>query len=223
MADGRRRGRRRRQPDVARRLPMSLYLPFADWAPVGATRPPSRRAFVPRSVIIRTTNPADVLLRIKQQVWALDPRQPIERVALATDLYAGMFDRERFVLLMMTVFSTVALLLAAAGIFTVLSQTVALRTREIGVRIALGAEPRHVSRMFVTRGIRLAGLGVLIGAAGAASLSRVLNSLLFGVSPHDPVSYAAVGGGLMGVALLACWLPTRRAMRIEPAVALRTE
>jgi putative ABC transport system permease protein len=208
---------------IARRLPMSLYLPFADWAPVGATRPPIRRAFVPRSLIVRSANAPDVLPLIKQQVWALDSRQPIEQVALAADLYAGMFDRERFVLLMMTVFSIVALLLAAAGIFAVLSQVVAQRTREIGLRVALGATSGDIFRTVGGRGLALAVFGTAAGLAGAGALSRVMTALLFEVSPYDLFSYASVAVVLMAVALLACWLPTRRAMRIEPAVALRTD
>jgi putative ABC transport system permease protein len=113
--------------------------------------------------------------------------------------------------------------LAAAGIFAVLSQLVSQRTREIGVRVALGASPRDVFQLIVSRGMILTLGGVAIGLAGGVAVSRVLTTLLYEISPYDPASFAMVSVLLVGVAFVACWLPTRRAMRIEPAVALRVE
>lgn len=159
---------------------------------------------------------------IKARVFALDAKQPVG-IALARNTYANLFDRQRFVLLLMTAFSTIAVLLAAAGIFAVLSQAVLQRTREIGVRVALGATSRDIFRMILSRGLGLAAIGTAVGLAGAVAVSRVLTSLLYEVSAYDPVSYASVAVILMVVALTACWLPTRRAIRIEPAVALRAE
>jgi putative ABC transport system permease protein len=207
---------------IDRRLPLFMYFPFGGRTAEG--RPsPARRGFLFRSVIVRADNPVAALPAIKAAVWALDARQPIERVATAESLYADAFDRQRFVLVMMSLFSIIATILAAAGIFAVVSQTVAQRTREIGVRVALGATPRDIFTMILSRGMALTLVGAAIGLGGALALSRVLTSLLFEVSPFDPVSYVSVATVLVAVGFIACWLPTRRAMRIEPAVALRVE
>jgi ABC-type antimicrobial peptide transport system permease subunit len=114
-------------------------------------------------------------------------------------------------------------LLAAAGIFAVLSQLVSQRTREIGVRVALGATRADVSGLILSRGMILTIAGVTIGLAGAAAMSRVMTSVLFEVAPNDPASFVVVAVLLIVVALLACWWPTRRALRVEPAVALRLD
>jgi ABC-type antimicrobial peptide transport system permease subunit len=194
-------------PVTDQRVSMFLYLPLS----------------VPRVLMVRATDPRAVVPLIKARVFALDARQPVAGVALAEDTYADLFARQRFVLLLMTAFSTVAVLLAAAGIFGVLSQAVLRRTREIGVRVALGATPRDILWLILSRGLGLAAIGTAAGVVGALAVSRVMTSLLFGISANDPISYASVATILMAVAFVACWLPTRRAMRIEPAVALRVE
>ena len=125
--------------------------------------------------------------------------------------------------MLMSAFSIVALGLTAAGIFGVLSQIVMRRTREIGIRMVLGARPSDVMRQVLRSGLALSLLGAAIGIAAALALSRVLRTLLFGVTPWDPVSFAVVTAFLVAVAAAACWLPARSAMRIEPAVALRVE
>ena len=104
-----------------------------------------------------------------------------------------------------------------------LSQLVAQRTREIGIRVALGARPSDVMRLVVSRGMALAGIGAALGIGGALGLVKTISALLYGITPTDPVSFAAVTALLLGVALVACWLPTRAAMRVDPAVALRAE
>jgi putative ABC transport system permease protein len=114
-------------------------------------------------------------------------------------------------------------LLGVVGVYGVIACIAARRTREVGVRMALGAEPRDVARLFVRHGALLAGLGIALGVAGAAALSRLMSSLLVGVSPTDPLTYAAVSAGLAALAILAGYLPARRASRIDPVVALRTE
>jgi ABC-type antimicrobial peptide transport system permease subunit len=123
----------------------------------------------------------------------------------------------------MTVFSLIALGLTAAGIFGVLSQVVTRRTREIWIRMALGARPADVLGQILRGGLALAALGAAVGGAAAFGLTRVLRTLLFGVSPTDPVSFAAVAFLLVVVALVACWWPARAAMKVEPAVALRVD
>ena len=181
------------------------------------------RSYDYRQLIVKAENPAAAIPLIKQQIWTIDPNQPVERVALVADTYAEMFAKQRFLLLLMGAFAGVALVLTAAGIFGVLSQAVAQRTREIGIRVALGAKPADVMKLVVSRGILLATLGVVIGTGTALALVRTVQALLYGVSATDPVSFAGVTVLLLAVALLACWLPTRAAMRVHPAVALRVE
>ena len=193
-------------------------------APASQAKPgPPRRTYDYRQVVVRADDPAAVIPLIKQQIWSMDSRQPVERVAFVADTYADMFGKQRFVLTLMTAFSLVALLLTGAGIFGVLSQAVAQRTREIGIRVALGATPRDVMRLVLSRGMLLTAIGVAAGVGGALSLVRTLRALLYGVSPTDPASFASVTLLLLTVALVACWLPTRAALRVHPAAALRVE
>ena len=211
------------------RTPLQFYSAWVKRAPTAAApaalaRPgPPRRTYDYRQIIVRADDPAAAIVLIKQQIWSIDSRQPVERVALVADTYAEMFGKQQFVLTLMTAFSLVALLLTGAGIFGVLSQAVAQRTREIGIRVALGASPTDVMRLVVSRGMILTAIGLIAGVAGALSLVRTLRALLYGVSPSDPASFAVVTFVLLAVALLACWLPTRAAMRVQPAVTLRVE
>ena len=208
------------------RTALQLYYPYATRpvAPAAApTAAPRRRTFDWRVVVVRADNPSAAIPEIKRQIWAIDARQPVERVSLVSDLYAEAFGRQRFVLTLMSAFSFIALALTVAGIFGVLSQIVVRRTREIGIRVVLGAQPRDVMGQVLRSGLMLSLAGAAIGIGAALSLARVLRTLLFGVTPYDPVSFAAVGVFLVAVALLACWLPARAAMRIEPAAALRVE
>jgi predicted permease len=207
------------------RTPLQMYdswVTRARAAPAAPAAPPTR-SFDWRMLIVRAENPTAAIAGIKRQIWALDPKQPVERVALVSDVYGDAFARQRFVLMMMTAFAAIALALTAAGIFGVLSQIVMRRTREIGIRMVLGARPADVMRQVVRSGLLLSLCGAAIGIAAALWLSRVLRALLFGVSPADPVSFTFVALLLVSVAGLACWLPARAAMRIEPAAALRVE
>src|SRR5262249_22163287 len=151
------------------------------------------------------------------------PNQPVDRVTLVTDLYAEAFARQRFVLLVMTAFSIVAIALTAAGLIGVLAQAVARRTREIGVRMALGARPADVLRLIGFQGLAMPFAGALAGLGAALWLSRVLQALLFGITPTDPLSFALVAVFLGIVGGVASWIPARSATRIDPAVALRVE
>jgi putative ABC transport system permease protein len=215
-------------PYIAR--PPKPASPGAATAPTAAAAMPSaapsaapRRNYGYAQLIVRADNPSSAIPIIKQQIWSIDPNQPIERVALVSDTYAEMFAKERFVLMLMGAFALVALVLTAAGIFGVLSQAVAQRTREIGIRMALGARPSDVMKLVVSRGMVLTGTGAALGIAAALALVKTLRTLLYGVEPTDPASFAVVTVLLLAVALIACWLPTRAAMRVHPAVALRTE
>ena len=120
-------------------------------------------------------------------------------------------------------FGLVGILLAAIGLYGLLAFSVAQQSREIGVHLALGAEPRRVRRMIVMRGLRLTGAGLLVGLFGAAGVAQLLSNLLFGISPFDPATYLTIAAILMAVATVACWLPARRAAATDPVVALRAE
>ena len=129
----------------------------------------------------------------------------------------------RLNLLLLGIFAAVALLLASVGIYGVMSYSVEQRTREIGIRMALGAERSSVLRLIVGQGARLAASGILVGIAGAFALSRVMAGLLYGVSATDPLTYLALAAVLAAVAVTACAVPARRALLVDPAVALRAE
>jgi putative ABC transport system permease protein len=208
------------------RTVLQMYDSWLTRRPVAAaapSSPPRRRTFDRRVLIVRAENPIAAIPEIKRQIWAIDSKQPIERAALVADLYGAAFGRQRFVLELMGTFSLIALALTAAGIFGVLSQIVMRRTREIGIRMVLGARPSDVMRQVLRSGLMLSLLGAALGIVAALSLARTLRALLFGITPSDPLSFIAVALFLVAVALVACWLPARAAMRIEPAEALRVE
>jgi putative ABC transport system permease protein len=129
----------------------------------------------------------------------------------------------RLTLVLLGIFSALALILAAIGIYGVMAYSVALRTQEIGIRIALGAQQKDVLRLILGQGARIAFFGVAIGLVAAAALARLLSSLLFSVSAGDPITFAAVSILLAAIALLACYIPARRALRVDPIIALRYE
>jgi ABC-type lipoprotein release transport system permease subunit len=212
-------------PYIARPAKPSASADAGPQKPSGPPKPTAapRRSYSYAQLIVRADDPSRAIPLIKEQIWAIDRNQPVEKVALVADTYADMFAKQRFVLMLMGAFALVALVLTAAGIFGVLSQAVAQRTREIGIRMALGAQPKDVMQLVVSRGMVLAGIGATLGIGAALALVKTLRALLYGVEPTDPVSFAAVTALLLAVALLACWLPTRAAMRVHPAVALRTD
>jgi hypothetical protein len=207
------------------RTPLQLYSPFVVAAP---TRPAiadsaARRTYAHRVLIVRASNPRAALPGIEQAIWSLDRDQPIEDVALATEIYVEAFGRQRFVLVLMIAFAGIALALTVAGLIGVLSQVVTRRTREIGIRMALGAAPSNVRGLVLWQGMSMIGLGAVAGVAAAAALTRTLQTLLFEVPPNDPATFAAVTMSLCAAALAGCWLPVRAALRISPAEALRNE
>ncbi len=154
---------------------------------------------------------------------AIDPLlKPVAALTM-TDYTAAAFAVPRVAATLLTALGAAALLLAALGIYGVMAHAVDQRTREIGIRMALGAQPSAVLGLFVRRGMRLAGVGVGVGVAGTLAATPVLSGLLIGVRAGDPLTYIAVVALLAGVALLACWLPARRAAKVDPMVALRYE
>jgi len=176
------------------------------------------------SLVIRTHGDAAALApAIKKAIWSVDKDLPIVRVATMGALLATSESQRRFAMIVFEAFALVALVLAATGIYGVLSGNVTERTREIGVRSALGASRGDILTLVVRQGMQLTGLGVAIGLIGAAAASRALITLLFGVSPLDPVTYFGVVTLAAAVSALACWVPAWRAARVDPSVTLRAE
>jgi len=176
------------------------------------------------SLIVRAHgNAVDFVPAIKNAIWSVDKDQPIVRVAMMDDVLAASAAERRFVLILFEAFGLVALILAAMGIYGVLSGSVTERTREIGVRSALGASRRSILTLVLRQGMTLTGFGALIGLVGAIAASEALGALLFGVSRLDPLTYAGVIGVLALVSVIASGMPAWRAARIDPMVALRYE
>jgi predicted permease len=176
------------------------------------------------TILVRTSNdPLALLSTIRNQLQQLDPELPMAAVATMDQLLADSLSRSRFTMLLLGIFAVVALVLAAVGIYGLIAYSVTQRTQELGIRIALGAQRRDVLRLVLVQGTRLTLLGVAIGVLAALTLSRLLGALLFGVSATDPLTFAGVAGLLAVVALLACFIPARRATRVDPTVALRYE
>jgi putative ABC transport system permease protein len=153
----------------------------------------------------------------------VDAQQPVWKVRSMETLLAGARGPARALSILIAMFAAVALLLAAVGIYGVMTYLVAQRTREIGIRMALGASARTVVAMVVGRGLALTLAAILLGILGAAALTRTMATLLFGVGPLDPLTFVAAAGVLGAVALIACYLPARRAARVDPVVALAEE
>jgi putative ABC transport system permease protein len=176
------------------------------------------------SLVVRTRGDAAAIApAIRSAVWSVDKDQPITRIATMDSLLAATAASRRFALTLFEAFGLVALALAAIGIYGVLSGSVTERTREIGIRLALGAQLRDVFQLVIGQGLRLTLIGVTVGLAGAFAVTRLMTSLLFGVSATDPVTF--IGGALLLtlVALVACYVPARRATRVDPLIALRYE
>jgi putative ABC transport system permease protein len=175
-------------------------------------------------LVVRTSNdPASTIKMVEGAVWAVDPQQPVSYVRTMDQLMeADVADRTRPMVLL-GVFAGLALVLACLGVFGVLAYAVAQRTREIGVRMALGAKPGDVTRMILGRGMKLSAIGLLAGGALAAGLAALLRTLLYGVTLAAPGIYAGTAAALVLVAMVACVIPAQRAARVDPAVALRNE
>jgi putative ABC transport system permease protein len=148
---------------------------------------------------------------------------PVSKVKSMDDVAAASFAERRFNMLLLTLFAALALVLAAVGIYGVISYAVTQRTQEIGIRMALGADRADVLKLIIRNGLVLTLLGIAIGVGGAFGLTRLMSTLLFGVTPTDKPTFIAVSAVLIFVALLACYIPARRATKVDPLIALRYE
>jgi putative ABC transport system permease protein len=191
--------------------------------PGGTVETRLHEALVVRTRSGFTGNQSELAASVKKAVAELDPDQPVTDVMSMDEALSDAISSSRFYMRLLEIFSGIALLLATIGIYGVISYYVSQRTREFGIRFALGASSADVLRLVTGLGLRLTAIGVLIGALLAFGMARLIAGLLFGVKPADPLTYILVAAGLITVALAACYLPARRAAKIDPIVALRYE
>jgi putative ABC transport system permease protein len=194
---------------------MDLYSPYAQ----------ERRAFIaPRDLVLRTKgDAASVAAAVRQAVWSVDKDQPVSHVRTMDQVFAAAISQERFQAFLLGLFAALALVLACVGLYGVISYAVAQRTHEIGVRMALGAQPMDVLRLVLRQGMALTIAGLIVGIGVGLAATRMLTDMLYGVTPRDPLTFFGVPALLLLVAFLACYIPARRATRIDPLVALRYE
>jgi putative ABC transport system permease protein len=176
------------------------------------------------NLVIRTHgDPLSLVSGVRKEVNALDPDQPLAAVRPMTEWVAMSVAGARYRASLLGLFAVLAMILAATGIYGVMSYSVAQRTQEIGVRMALGARTRDVLMLVVRQGMMLVLIGVVVGLGGAFVLTQVMSALLFGVTARDPITFVGVAALLLAVALIACLVPARRATKVDPLVALRYE
>jgi len=176
------------------------------------------------AVVLRTEgDPTAVMASVRRAVVEIDPREVVYNVQTMNEVVSNSFAARRLSMMLLGVFAALALVLACVGIYGVISYLVGQRTHEIGVRMALGAQQNDVLRLIIGHGARMALVGVAIGIVAAMGLTRLMANQLFGVSPHDPITFAGVAVLLIIVAVAACYIPARRAMRVDPIIALRYE
>jgi len=198
-----------------------IYLPFQqDEIFSSGTAGP----FTSMTLVVRTSVAPESLGNVFQQtVWSLDRNLPVSNIVSLEQVVADTLWQQRFNLQLIGLFAVLALVLAAIGLYGVMSYSVTQRTHEVGLRMALGAGKAEVLRLMVGQGMKLALAGIGLGLLAALGLTRLMTKLLFGVSPTDPKTFVAISLLLIGVALLACWLPARRAAKVDPMIALRSE
>ena len=181
-------------------------------------------SFTQMNMVLRSERPLEALApAVRRAVKEADPALPIIQLRTMEDVIGASVTRQRFLSLLLGIFAAVALTLAAIGTYGILSYMVTERQREIGIRMALGADNAQVMRLIMGQGLAIAAVGILLGIGGAWALSRLTASLLYGVSPSDPVTFATVAGVITAVAVAACVVPTRRAMRVDPLEAIRAD
>jgi putative ABC transport system permease protein len=195
-----------------------FYMPIAQM-------PPAAWDWIGRTmdIVVRTRSNAVPVSELRSAVASVAPGVPIYAVSSMQEKVSSKLEQSHFDTFLLSIFAGTALLLSAIGIYGVLSYTVAQRTREIGVRMALGATQSNVIRDVLSQGLLLTGIGIVVGLIGAFSASRVVQSLLYGIGPNDAITFTAVALILAVVAIAASYIPARRASRVDPMVALRYE
>jgi predicted permease len=194
--------------------------PIVYWPMLNDTFEERTMAYVVRSSRVGTPG---FMRELERAVWSVDPSLPVAAVRTLDDIQADSMARTSFAMVMLGIAAGLALVLGVVGIYGVIAYAATRRTREIGIRMAMGAQAGAVRRLFLRDGLLLAGTGIAIGVAASLAVTRVMSALLFGVGPMDPLTYVAVSTALAGVALLATWLPARRASRVDPLLALRAD
>jgi predicted permease len=206
---------------------VSLPAPTTVYWPLMGDRFEGQKEMVRRGVAFYVRSPragSQVFVsEVQRAVWSINPDVPLADVSTLGELYTKSMARTSFTLVMLCVAGAMALLLGIVGIYGVISYSVAQRTREIGIRMALGAQRPTLTAMFVRQGLQLTGIGILCGLVSAFLSMRLMSSILFNVSPVDPITYAVITVGVVATAYLACYLPSRRAATVDPVHALRAE
>jgi putative ABC transport system permease protein len=174
-------------------------------------------------VVRAASDPASLAAAVRSKVQAVDPNQPVYDVATMEERFSQAVAPQRFNALVMAIFAAMAVILAGVGVYGVMAYSVTRRTHEIGVRMALGAQRQDVLKLVLRHGVLLVAFGIGLGVAGALALTRSLSSLLYGVKPTDPLTFVGVALVLISVALMASYIPARRATKVDPMVALRHE
>jgi putative ABC transport system permease protein len=177
------------------------------------------------NIAVRTApeNPVTLLPAVQQAVWSVNKSVALGNPRSMHEMIARTLLQKKFTMLLLSIFAGTALVLAAVGLYGVISYSVAQRTRELGIRIALGAQRGDVLRLILRQGMTLVAIGVLFGIAASLGLTRLIASLLYGISASDPITFLLLSTALVLVALVACWLPARRASAVDPIVALHAE
>jgi putative ABC transport system permease protein len=205
-----------RQMGLDEPVKAEMYLPFRQLG--------YRAFYAPRELVIRTTaEPKSLVAAVRREVQSVDPQQPVSNVRTMAEVLGRETSEQRVGMTLLAAFASLALLLASLGIYGVLAYFVAQHTPEIGIRMALGAARGDILALVLKKGMGMALVGVAVGLGGAFALTRLMQSLLYGVSASDPLTFAGVALLLAAVALVACLIPARRATKVDPMVALRYE
>jgi predicted permease len=203
-----------KQASLALDAPDAVYFAAGQWLWIDQTQ----------SLAVRTRgDPAALVQSVQRAIWSVDPTPPVVRVATMREIVDASDAQRGFALVIFAAFALSAIVLAVVGLYGVLARSVEARRRELGVRAALGATPLRVAAFVVRQGMTLAGVGIAAGVAGAVAVTSALQSMLYGVTPLDPLTFGGTVALLVGASLVACSVPAARAARVDPTVALRAE